>query len=137
MEIVGAFGCSHAGLIVTRGDLAPAETRASLFGAFRQMGEEVLALQPDAIVLVGTDHGRIFDFAHVPQFTIGVSRSAHGIGDAGLPAEDVAFHQPFAQAILSGLIDEDIDVAFSEAMEIDHSFISPLTLSFGTTRLPI
>lgn len=134
MDIVGAFACSHAGLIVTRADLAPAESKASLCGAFRRMGDEVLRLKPDAVVMIGTDHGRIFDLTHVPQFTIGVNTVARSIGDAELPVEDVAIHDTFARSILNGLLEADVDVAYSEAMKIDHSFISPLTLAFGDAR---
>jgi 2,3-dihydroxyphenylpropionate 1,2-dioxygenase len=137
MEIVGAFGCSHAGLIVTRGDVAPPLEKAALYRAFRTMGERIESLAPDAIVMLGTDHGRIFSFGHLPQLTIGVSESAHSIGDAGLPVEDVPIHQPFARSILAEMIEDGVDLAFSEAMQIDHSFISPLTLALGTKRLPI
>ena len=134
MDIVGAFACSHAGLIVTRAELAPAETKDRLFGAFRRMGDEIRALRPDAVVMIGTDHGRIFDLSHVPQFTIGVSAVARSIGDADLPAEEVPVHDGFARSILGALLEADVDVAYSEAMRIDHSFISPLILSLGAER---
>ncbi|MSQ72270.1 MAG: hypothetical protein EXR27_13385 [Betaproteobacteria bacterium] len=134
MEIVGAFACSHAGLILTRADLAPVEAKESLFGAFRRMGDEIQRLRPDAVVMIGTDHGRIFDLTHVPQFTIGVNAIARSIGDADLPAEEVAIHEGYAQSILVGLLEADVDVAYSEAMKIDHSFISPLTLAFAKVR---
>ncbi len=137
MDIVGAFACSHAGLIVTRKDNAPPAQRDAVFGAYARMGAAIWALAPDAIVLIGTDHGRMYPLAHVPQFTIGVSSHADSIGDAGLPREAISIHQPFAQAILAGMIEDGVDLAYSEAMRIDHSFVAPLTLAFGAARLPI
>lgn len=137
MQIVGAFACSHAGLFISRGDKAPHNQRDAVYEAFAEMGREIRALAPDAIVLVATDHGRIYPFSNVPQFTIGVSESAAGIGDSELPELTVPIHQPFARALLEGAIAEGVDLAFSESMKIDHSFVTPLVLAFGDDFLPI
>lgn len=131
MEIVGSYACSHAGLLITRGDDAPAQQRDAIYAAFAAMGREVRASRPDAVVLIATDHGRIYPLTHVAQFTIGVSPTAEGIGDAGLPACTVPVHQPFAQAILSGMIAKGVDLGYSEQARIDHSFVTPLMLAFG------
>lgn len=131
MEIVGSYACSHAGLLITRGDDAPPAQRDAIYGAFAEMGRAIRAARPDAVVLVATDHGRIYPLTHVAQFTIGVSTTAEGIGDAGLPPCTVPVHQPFAQAILSGMLAEDVDLGFSEQARIDHSFVTPLMLAFG------
>src|SRR5580693_3435133 len=100
MEIVGAFACSHAGLMISRRSLAPPHQQRAVSGAFEAMGDAIRALAPDAIVLVGTDHVRVYPLSMVPQFTIGVNATARGIGDAGLPAQDVPIHQDFARAAL-------------------------------------
>ena len=137
MEIVGAYACSHAGLVITRGNQASPAQRDAVFGAFKQMGDAIVAAAPDAIVLVATDHGRIYPLTAVPQFTIGVSTTAKGIGDAELPAVEVPLHQRFAQAILDGALRTGIDLSYSEAMQIDHSFVMPLMLAFGESPIPI
>ena len=131
MEIVGSYACSHSGLLITRSGLAPAAQRDAVYAAFAEMGRAIRAAAPDAVVLVATDHGRIYPLTHVAQFTIGVSATAEGIGDAGLPPCTVPVHQPFAQAILAGMIAEDVDLGFSEQARIDHSFVTPLMLAFG------
>ncbi len=130
MKIAGTFACSHAGLLVTRSAEAPVAQRDAVYGAFAAMGDAIRALAPDAIVIVATDHGRLYPLTHVSQFTIGVSTTAEGAGDAGLPACTVPIHQPFAQAILENIIAGGVDMAFSEAMKIDHSFVTPLMLAF-------
>ena len=137
MEIVSAFACSHAGLVITRGNQATAAQRDAVFGAYKQMGDAILAAAPDAIVIVGTDHGRIYPLTAVPQFTIGVSTTATGIGDAELPAVTVPLHQRFAQTILDGALRGGVDLAYSEESKIDHSFVMPLMLAFGESPLPI
>ena len=130
MQIAGAYACSHAGLLISRGANAPAAQRDAVYAAFASMGEEIRALAPDAIVIVGTDHGRIYPLTHVSQFTIGVSDSAEGVGDAELPPCTIPLHQPFAQAILENIIAAGVDMSFSEKMQIDHSFVTPLMLGF-------
>jgi 2,3-dihydroxyphenylpropionate 1,2-dioxygenase len=137
MEIVGAYACSHAGLLITRSDDAPAAMRDAVYAAFKEMGDAIRAAKADAVILVATDHGRIYPLTHVPQFTIGVSETAAGIGDAGLPTCTVPIHQAFAQAILEGMISEGVDLTYSETSQIDHSFVTPLMLAFGDNPLPI
>ena len=99
MRIAAAFACSHAGLMISRGDRADPATRDRVYAAFRAMGETIEALAPDAVVVVGTDHGRIYGFDGVPQFLIGVGATASGIGDAALPACEYAVYQPTARAV--------------------------------------
>ena len=138
MEIVGAYACSHAGLLITRSDNAPAAQRDAVFAAFEEMGNAIRAAKPDAVVLIGTDHGnKIYPLSNMTQFTIGVSESAEGIGDAGLPACTLPIHQKFAQAVLEGLIAEGVDMGFSENTKIDHSIVTPMMLAFGEKPLPI
>ena len=137
MNIVGAFACSHAALLITRADKAPEAQRRAIYDAFVEMGREIVASKPDAVVIVGTDHGRIYPLSALPQYTIGVSALARGIGDAGLPLKDVRIHQGLARELLRGCLDAGIDLAYSEAMTIDHSFLAPLLLSLPELDIPI
>ena len=137
MRITAAFACSHSGLMISRAECAETGTRDRIYGAFRAMGEAIESLAPDALVIVGTDHGRIYGFEGVPQFVVGVGASASGIGDAALPRCDYAVHQEAARAVLEGSLERGFDIAFSEAPRIDHSFVAPLMLALPDTRLPI
>lgn len=137
MDIVGAFACSHAGLIVERRNQAPRQQSEAIYAGYARMSQAIEGLAPDALLIVGTDHGRIYPLTHSPQYVVGVSESAHGTGDATLPECEVAIHQPFAQALLEGAIREGIDLAFSEEMRIDHSFVTVLMLVDPTFRFPI
>jgi aromatic ring-opening dioxygenase catalytic subunit (LigB family) len=137
MEIIGAFACSHAGLLITRSEDAPAAQRDAVYAAFAEMGRTIRAAKPDAVVVVATDHGKIYPLTHISQFTIGVSETAESIGDADLPKCTVPINQPIAQAILTGMMDEGVDLSFSEQSRIDHSFVTPLMLAFGDDPPPI
>ncbi|HEY1293387.1 MAG TPA: hypothetical protein VGJ60_09920 [Chloroflexota bacterium] len=137
MQLVGAFACSHAGFLITHFDQASPERRDAVYAGFATMRERIASLAPDALIVVATDHGRIYPLNHQPQFVIGVGPRARGIGDAGLPACEVAVHQPVAQALLEGCIEEGVDLAYSEDVQVDHSFVTPLMLITPELDIPI
>jgi len=68
---------------------------------------------------------------------LGWGNPAHGIGDAGLPECEVPVHQQFAKLVLEGCIEGGMDLAYSEAVSIDHSFVTPLMLSTPDFDVPI
>lgn len=137
MEIVGAYACSHAGLIISHEAKADRGQRDRIYAGFDTVRREIEELAPDAIYMLATDHGRIYPLTMLPPFVIGVSTAAHGIGDAGIPECDVPLHQAFARAILDGGFERDVDLVYSEEMKIDHSFVCPLTLITPGFDVPI
>jgi len=137
MEIIGAFACSHAGLIVARRDRAPATQRDRVFGAYQAVQEEIARLRPDVLVVVATDHLQAFPLSGVPAFSVGVGPVATGLGDGGLPPCTMPVHQELAQAILYSCIERGVDLAFSEKVAIDHSFVMPLSLLVPRLDIPI
>jgi aromatic ring-opening dioxygenase catalytic subunit (LigB family) len=137
MQLVGAFACSHAGFLITHFERASPDKRDAVYAGFATMRERIANLAPDALVVIATDHGRVYPLTHQPQFVVGVGPRARGIGDAGLPPCDVAIHQPVAQALLEGCIDEGVDLGYSEDVSIDHSFVTPLMLATPDLNVPI
>ena len=137
MDIVGAFACSHAGFLISDFDRADPKARDTVYEGFSRMREEIQRAKPDALVVVATDHGRIYPLNHQPQFVLGVSARARGIGDAGLPTCEVPIHQKVAQQILEGCIEAGVDLAYSEDVSIDHSFVTPLMLTTPDLDIPI
>lgn len=137
MEVVGAFACSHAGLIYERREQAPPEQLAAVLDGYGRMRRTIEELAPDALVVVGTDHGKIYPLTCSPQYVIGVSERARGIGDATLPRYEAPLHQELAQSLLLGGMQRGIDFAFSEDMAIDHSFVTVLMLTNPEARFPI
>jgi 2,3-dihydroxyphenylpropionate 1,2-dioxygenase len=137
MELVGAFACSHAGFLITHFDQANPDRRERVYDGFATMRERIVAAAPDALIVVATDHGRIYPLTHQPQFVIGVGPRARGIGDAGLAPCEVPVHQCVAQALLDGCIEEGVDLAYSEDVSIDHSFVTPLLLTTPDLDIPI
>src|SRR6266851_1597022 len=111
MDIVSAFACSHAGLLISDYDRAQPAARERVYDGFARMRETIKRVKPDALVVIATDHGRIYPLNHQPQYVIGVGSPAHGIGDASLPECEVPVHQQFAKLILEGCIEGGMDLA--------------------------
>lgn len=137
MKIVGAYACSHAGLIVTRKDQASSEVRDDVFGAYATVRDEIERSRPDAVVILATDHMRAYPLSNVPGFAIGVGPVALGVGDGGLDPCKVPVHQPLAQWILTKGVERGVDFVFSEDVSIDHSFVMPLSLLTPELDVPI
>ena len=138
MEIVGAYACSHAGLIVARRDSgARRPAGAGVRGLPTRSRTTSRGCGPTPLVVVATDHLQAFPLSHVATFAVGVGPVAKGLGDGGLPACTVPVHQALAQAILYGGVERGVDLAFSEAVSIDHSFVMPLSLLVPRLDVPI
>ena len=128
MDLVGAFACSHTGLMMTRRELAADTDSGPVFAAFDDLAGQIGALDPDVIVIIGTDHMQAYSLAQLPAYSIGVGAVARGRGDAGIPACTVPVHQATAQHLLAGAIDRGFDLCYCEDVSIDHSFVCPLLL---------
>jgi 2,3-dihydroxyphenylpropionate 1,2-dioxygenase len=138
MHTALTIACSHAGLIATRRDDAPPEQAASFFGGAEAVREEIRALDPDALIVLATDHMKAWTLAGgVPPYAIGVGPVAHGIGDAGVPARDIPVHHDIAAALLTELTVAGASLAFTEDVRIDHSFVVPLDLFDRDAEYPI
>lgn len=137
MDIVGAFACSHAALISTRRERAPRPQEEHVYDAFARASQAIAELQPDALVVIATDHLRAFPLPSVPTFTVGVGPVAQGLGDGGLDPCEVPVHQPLSQSLLETAIDDGFDVCFSEDVRIDHSFVMPLRTLTPDFDVPI
>jgi 2,3-dihydroxyphenylpropionate 1,2-dioxygenase len=137
MTVVGAYCCSHGAIMMTREQEAPLRQRDTVYAGFSRLGHEVAEMKPDAVVVLGTDHGRIYSWDLVPAFVLGVGERAQGIGDAGTPAVDWPLHGDIARGLLSACVEAGVDVSYSERMRIDHSFVAPLLLMGLDQKTPI
>ncbi|MEX2375202.1 MAG: hypothetical protein WD942_06390 [Dehalococcoidia bacterium] len=137
MELVGAFACSHAGLIVERRDQAPEGQHDAVYGSFETVRQEIEQLEPDALIVLATDHMKAWPLQGVPQFSLGVGPTARGLGDGGMEPCRIPVHQVFAQSLLEQMVASGVDLAFSEDVAIDHSFVTPLSLLTPNFDVPI
>ncbi|KTE22604.1 hypothetical protein ATE67_01305 [Sphingopyxis sp. H050] len=99
-----------------------AEVRA----AFRALGEEVRAFDPELVIQFAPDHFKGFFYDMLPPFTVGIRAEAIGDYDIGSGAFDVP--EDMALDCIRALHADDVDVAMSYRMQADHGFAQLLVL---------
>ncbi|MCK8672470.1 3-carboxyethylcatechol 2,3-dioxygenase [Rhodococcus sp. HM1] len=107
------------------------EVREQLAGA-RAFVE---AFDPELVLVFAPDHYNGFLYDLMPSFCVGAA--ATSVGDYGLPSGPLSVDRDAAYAIARHALDSGVDIALSEAMQVDHGFVQPLLFLFGSVdRIP-
>ena len=116
-----------------------------LIAVVREMGADLAARRPDAVVIVADDHLNVFSFDAVPAMCVRIGRSVRRMiqEDAiefdraldGLP-DRYPVHEDLAQRILEQGMEAGFDFAASWSGSLDHAFLSPLTTLYGDRPIP-
>ncbi len=119
-ELVLGVGASHSTLMNTHWHEVAGLDRAVRFrDGLAAARAAIAAAEPDAVLLVGSNHFRGMWLDMIPQFTIGVDEVTAS-GEAGTPSGPQPVDVPLARHVVQALVDDDFDVAFSTALQIDH-----------------
>lgn len=136
-EVVLGVGASHTTLMNTHWD-AVADKRAAV--AFRdgllEAADLVRSAEPDAVVIIGSNHFRGFWLDLLPAFTIGVGECVAS-GESGTPSGPQVVDTDLARSICSGLIEEGFDPAFSVKLQIDHGISHAIQYLLAGVATPI
>jgi aromatic ring-opening dioxygenase catalytic subunit (LigB family) len=116
-----------------------------LIEVVRDMGRDMLAARPDALVVVADDHLNVFSFDAIPAFCVRIGRSVDRMAqdDAiefdqaldGLPAR-YPVHEALAHRVLEDGLEAGFDLAASWAAPLDHAFLSPVATLCGDRPAP-
>lgn len=117
---------SHSPLM-GRHDPEPA-VRAEVDEMLGRAREFVADFAPDLVVVFGPDHYNGFLYDLMPSFCIGAA--AESVGDYGLPKGPLPVDRDAALAIARQVLAAGVDIAVSEAMQVDHGIVQPLTVLF-------
>jgi 2,3-dihydroxyphenylpropionate 1,2-dioxygenase len=140
MPLVFAAAAVHAPGITGRSQNATEPQRAAFFPAYRRLRERLEAARLDALVMVSAEHFTNFFMDNMPAFCFGLAQGYPG------PSEDEPFLKipkttvPGAARLARALataVSEDVDIAHSEELVLDHGFMVPLHLLTPDMRLPI
>lgn len=136
-QIVLGIGASHTTLMNTQWDKVDHLPRAHDFrNGLAEAAAALEAARPDAIIIIGSNHFRGFWLDMMPAFTIGVdeviSAGEHGTPKGALPAAPA-----FAQQLCNDLIAQDIDIAFSTRLTVDHGISHAYQWLVRNTSTPI
>ncbi|OUS83966.1 3-carboxyethylcatechol 2,3-dioxygenase [Rhodococcus sp. NCIMB 12038] len=107
----------------------PAEVKASVDAAIEQARAFVHDFDPDLVVNFGPDHYNGFFYDLMPPFCIGLN--ATGSGDYDSFAGELAVPTDIAEKLAEYVIDQDVDVAISRKMTVDHGAVQPMEILYG------
>src|SRR5690606_15495915 len=132
-SIVGAFATSHI-LMSPNG----VEERARrVVGGMAEIGRRVIALRPDLIVIVSSDHMFNIHLGLQPPFTVGVADEHVPFGDMDIPREPFPGHRAFAEAFVERAAEAGYDLAKAEEYNPDHGVALPLLFANPERRIPV
>ncbi len=96
----------------------------------------VAEFDPDLVVTFSPDHYNGFFYRAMPPFCIGTS--AGGVGDYGTHKGPLDVPADLATDCARAVLEADVDVAISAAMDVDHGTVQPLQKLFGdATAKPV
>ncbi|MBB2991929.1 2,3-dihydroxyphenylpropionate 1,2-dioxygenase [Mycolicibacterium iranicum] len=96
----------------------------------------VADFDPELVVTFSPDHYNGFFYRAMPPFCIGTA--ADGVGDYGTHQGPLDVPADLATECARAVLDSDIDVAISAAMDVDHGTVQPLQNLFGeATAKPV
>ena len=135
--LVTSYATSHTALMIRAQAEADPRQVSTVMRGFEQVRQRLKAAEPDALIVIGSDHGRTFMLDNMPSFCIGVGTECEGWGDAGVPNYTVKVHQDLACHLLKEAMNAGFDLSFSAEMRLDHGFMCPLHFILPQMDLPI
>jgi 2,3-dihydroxyphenylpropionate 1,2-dioxygenase len=127
MAATALVALSHSPLM---GRNQPAEdVVAAVDAAFERARAFIRDFAPDMAVVFAPDHYNGVFYRLMPPFCIGVQ--AVSIGDYDTRPGPLMVDRDSALTFVRSVLSRDIDVAFSEQLEVDHGVAQPLEVLFG------
>ena len=140
MSLVFAGVCSHGPGITGRKDMADPDHVASLYAAFEDMREQLIAAQPDVLIIVAAEHFANFFMNNMPAYCMGMADEYTGpIEDPDwLGIERTSFRglPDLSKRLISDVMN-DVDVAYAEEWKFDHGISVPLHFLNPKSDLPV
>lgn len=91
---------------------------------------------PDAIVVIGSNHFRGVFLDLMPSITVGVAEVL-GAGEADTPSGPLPVDTELAKKLVDGLVADDFDPAFSLRLTVDHGITHSLQHLVPALDVPI
>jgi aromatic ring-opening dioxygenase catalytic subunit (LigB family) len=135
-DLVAAYALSHSSLMISQREMVPAETAEACFAAMATVREHLENVDPDVMIVVGTDHFNTFSLDMLPPWCIGRGATFDGYAD-NMPFYRVVGRPDLSERLLHGLYERGFEPAFSDEMKLDHSFLGPLHFITPAMDVPV
>lgn len=130
-ELVSIHAASHTPVMINFADAIPDDLRHEIFSKYRQVGEEILAARPDAVIVVSDDHIHNFFLDNFPAFCIGAAASYPTPVEHWLKVDKQSLRGDAALGayLLGEALHGGFDPSFSMDLTLDHGVLTPLHLA--------
>jgi 2,3-dihydroxyphenylpropionate 1,2-dioxygenase len=134
-DVVAAMAGVHAPQLLQKFKGEEEDKLEASRHALLELGRILDETQPDALLVVGTDHLETFSLDLVPTFTLVTGEEANA--EFGGERFDAPVHRPLATAMLEGLVERGFDMAYSQHAELGHAFATPFRFVLGQRDIPV
>lgn len=107
----------------------PAEVKSAVEESFNQARAFVKDFDPDLVINFGPDHYNGFFQDLMPPFCVALK--AHGTGDYDSFDGELDVPTEISEDLADFLVKEDLDVAISRNMEVDHGAVQPMEILYS------
>lgn len=125
-ELVMAACSSHAPMMASAREAADRRQRDSLFAALGHLRELVLERDVTTMIVISNEHFTNFFLESFPQVCIGVGERNRGPAEPWLGIEQgwIDGNPAFGQHLVSALLRQRFDPAFSHRLDMDHGIMT-------------
>lgn len=114
----------------------------NLLGWSARVQESIARTNPDAIVIVASDHFHQFFYDNMPQFLVGRMSSYQGTfyneaRECDLPYVELGGHRRLSTDIIEAGFDHGFDFAFSDELRLDHACVVPSLIAMPQLDIPV
>ena len=135
MPLVYAAALPHTPQLLVRPDTEDRDLVLRVHAAYGRVKEELSAVGPEVICVIGGDHIEGFFLNAVPALAVYVGAEVSGTFDRYRFTFPV--HEPLARAIVEQGIDRGFDLAYSQDLKLDYAFSVPLHFAMPDPPRPI
>ena len=138
-EVIAVFGVSHAPLLITRAEEAPAEVREKVFSTYERVGRTLIERDVEALIVFGNDHIQTFSPDCFPALAVGAAPRHLNVSSEGWMPKvnggrrgdaDLGLHLAVA------LLGSGFDPLLCREMDLDHSVVTPIH-RMGDPSIPL
>jgi aromatic ring-opening dioxygenase catalytic subunit (LigB family) len=139
MSVVFATAVSHTPGIRAWADAPPADQRERFFGHYEELGEQLRSTNPDAILIITSEHFANFFLDTMPAFTIGQGESHFGPVEPWLKVQQgmTPGAPELAARLLDACYEEGFELTYSHELKLDHGTIVPLSFFDPERKIPV
>ncbi len=139
MPIVFACATSHTPGIRAWADAPPPEQKERFFGELERLGEQLRDTNPDAILIISSEHFANYFLDGMPAFTLGQGDWHFGPLEPWLKVEQgrTPGEPALASRLLNACFEAGFELNYSHELDLDHGTIVPLSFFDPERKIPV